>query len=80
MSEPDRRSTAENIDLNPLPERNTRITATAVLILIVGHFIPHGAMADKPDETKVLERFVGTWKIDETKKTELAGCTGPHPV
>jgi hypothetical protein len=50
-------------------------TLTSAKTLLVGLFVlgmfafPISANADPPPETKVLERFVGTWRMDQTMKT-----------
>ena len=46
-----------------------RINALAVLAITAGMFTPHRAIADVPAEMKVLEGFVGTWKIEQVTKT-----------
>lgn len=40
-----------------------------IMAFVAGMFVPLQAIADAPSEMKVLERFVGTWKIDQTRKT-----------
>ena len=40
-----------------------------IMAFVAGMFVPHLAIADVSPEMKVLERFVGTWKVEQTTKT-----------
>jgi hypothetical protein len=52
-----------------------RFTANSLFVLAVtaGMFMSLQAMADVPQEFKVLERFVGTWRIDQTMEFTASG-------
>ena len=48
---------------------HVKINALVILAFIAGMFTPLRAMADVSAEMKVLEGFVGTWKIKQATKT-----------